>query len=73
MDRAYSKTTELDDFTSEFIEKLVKADRGDNPDIKVEFKGYRHDNLGFTLSFHNMEVYTNTLVDEWTAIADQWV
>ena len=70
MDRSYTKNTELDEFTQTFIQKLVDADRGDNPDLKVEFRGYRHDNQGFTILFHNMEIYTNDLVQEWEKIAD---
>jgi len=70
MDRIYTKTTELDETTQTFIQQLVESDRGNNPDIKVEFKGYRHDNLGFTILFHNMEIYTNELVHEWDRIAN---
>lgn len=71
MDRAYSKNTEIDQTTQLFIQRLVEADEGNNPDLRVEFKGYRHDNLGFTIAFHNMEVYSNDLVERWYSLASE--
>jgi hypothetical protein len=71
MDRVYSKNNELDDFTKDFIHKVVSADEGNNPDMKVEFKGFRHDNLGFTVALHNMEVFSDSLTQAWHDIASE--
>ena len=71
MDRVYSKTVELDDFTKKFIDEVVDADDGLNPDLKVEFKGFRHDGMGFTISLHNVESFPSSLTDVWGTIAHE--
>jgi len=71
MDRVYSKKIELDDFTKKFIDDIVDADDGLNPDLKVEFKGFRHDGMGFTIALHNVESFPSSLTDVWGTIAHE--
>jgi hypothetical protein len=70
MEPVYNRTSDIDETTKDFLQRLVLADEGNNPDLKVEFKGYTHDETGFVVNMHHIEVYSQALVDSWVGLAD---
>lgn len=49
---------------------INKMDDGNNPDMKVNFKGYMHGGKGFALEVLNLESLTEGTIHLWKSIID---
>ena len=68
MTSVYTVNTEEDRLVQTLKKEIFDADRNQNSDLHIEFKGYLHNKTGFKLRIENIEVFDGDLIDAWKDI-----